>query len=234
MEEGGGDGQQREEEEEEEDLEALLLASMLLQEEDGDKAHARRQSQQQQPPSPQHNNQQHLQEEETLTEDGRDAKQTTAGAASASASNSPPTRAQNGKGAAIRNGQESKKKEAEYEARIQELEAKLVETEVLLGSETGAIILGLEVSFCFKISQANRDAVPVIGLLLTPPTHSYILNTRSPLHSLTHTHSVSWLKHAWPWPIWRQRRTTWRCALSTSFHHHQRKGRGASRGGRGR
>lgn len=38
--------------------------------------------------------------------------------------------------------------EKSLQARIRELEAALVETEVLLGSEPGTIILGLEVCVC--------------------------------------------------------------------------------------
>jgi len=125
----------------EEDLEAWLLSSMLLHEEEGPEDsserngihwHGPRQLEGQRQSSSLSHQQCHL-----ITEDGRDAKQ-----------------AQDGGG----QGEEDKGEDATesaaaaavarlraYEGRIQELEAKLVETEVLLSSDAGTVICGLEV-----------------------------------------------------------------------------------------
>jgi len=125
----------------EEDLEAWLLSSMLLHEEEGPEDsserngihwHGPRQLEGQRQSSSLSHQQCH-----PITEDGRDAKQ-----------------AQDGGG----QGEEDKGEDATesaaaaavarlraYEGRIQELEAKLVETEVLLSSDAGTVICGLEV-----------------------------------------------------------------------------------------
>lgn len=126
----------------EEDLEAWLLSSMLLHEEEGypeDSSernkihwHGPRQLEGQRQSSSLSHQQCH-----PITEDGRDAKQ-----------------AQEGGG----QGEEDKGEDATesaaaaavarlraYKGRIQELEAKLVETEVLLSSDAGTVICGLEV-----------------------------------------------------------------------------------------
>jgi len=131
------------EEEEVEDLESLLLSSMLLFEK-GTIFNSSRMQQQHQ------HQRRHLsslvQQENAvcMTEEDRDAKQAECSGVGGGKKDEGEDVAARGEGATDAGA--ALARQAAYEAKIQKLEAQMVETEVLLGSDTGTIILGLEVS----------------------------------------------------------------------------------------